>query len=121
MQANPEKAEGWLARNAIVVTALNPLIGYSAGAALVQQAWSRELTVLEVALEQAGAGKLLHRTAGAARVAGRARGAPAQRRRRRGRAGPVGRRPGRLPADPGRGGGICSGPTIRRPGVQHQD
>jgi fumarate hydratase class II len=64
IQANPEKAEGWLARNAIVVTALNPLIGYSAGAALVQQARSRELTVLEVALEQAGAGKLLHRTAG---------------------------------------------------------
>ena len=64
IQANPEKAEGWLARNAIVVTALNPLIGYSAGAALVQQAWSRELTVLEVALEQAGAGKLLHRTEG---------------------------------------------------------
>jgi len=64
MQANPEKAEGWLARNAIVVTALNPLIGYSAGAALVQQARSRELTVLEVALEQAAAGKLLHRTAG---------------------------------------------------------
>ena len=64
MQANPEKAEGWLARNAIVVTALNPLIGYSAGAALVQQARSRELTVLEVALELAAAGKLQHRTAG---------------------------------------------------------
>jgi len=64
MQANPEKAEGWLARNAIVVTALNPLIGYTAGAALVQQAQSRQLTVLEVALEQAGAGKLLHRTEG---------------------------------------------------------
>jgi fumarate hydratase class II len=64
IQANPEKAEGWLARNAIVVTALNPLIGYSAGAALVQQARSQELTVLQVALEQAGAGKLLHRTEG---------------------------------------------------------
>ncbi len=32
---NRGKAEGWLAKNAIVVTALNPLIGYSAGAALV--------------------------------------------------------------------------------------
>jgi fumarate hydratase, class II len=31
IQANREKAEGWLGRNAIVVTALNPLIGYAAG------------------------------------------------------------------------------------------
>jgi fumarate hydratase class II len=40
-QANREKAEGWLGRNAIVVTALNPLIGYSAGAALVKEAGTR--------------------------------------------------------------------------------
>jgi fumarate hydratase class II len=60
IQANPKKAEGWLARNAIVVTALNPLIGYSAGARLVQQAWARDLTILEVALEQAAAGRLQH-------------------------------------------------------------
>ena len=30
VQANREKAEGWLAKNAIVVTALNPVIGYAA-------------------------------------------------------------------------------------------
>jgi fumarate hydratase class II len=32
--ANRSKAEGWLEKNAIVVTALNPVIGYAAGAAL---------------------------------------------------------------------------------------
>ena len=52
IQANREKAEGWLARNAIVVTALNPLIGYSAGAALVKEALARNLTIQEVALEK---------------------------------------------------------------------
>jgi fumarate hydratase class II len=31
LQANRDKAEGWLEKNAIVVTALNPIIGYSAG------------------------------------------------------------------------------------------
>lgn len=64
IQANPGKAEGWLARNAIIATALNPLIGYSAGAELVREAWSREVTVLEVALERASAGRLKHRSEG---------------------------------------------------------
>ena len=41
LQANRGKAEGWLAKNAIVVTALNPLIGYAAGAALVKEALSQ--------------------------------------------------------------------------------
>ena len=36
--ANREKATGWLAKNAIVVTALNPVIGYAQGAALVKEA-----------------------------------------------------------------------------------
>ncbi len=61
IQANREKAEGWLARNAIVVTALNPLIGYSAGAALVKEAIQRDLTILEVALEKVEQGELHHR------------------------------------------------------------
>jgi fumarate hydratase class II len=64
IQANPQKAEGWLARNAILATALNPLIGYSAGAELVREAWARDATVLEVALERAAAGKLQHRSQG---------------------------------------------------------
>ncbi len=61
LQANREKAEGWLARNAIVVTALNPLIGYSAGAALVKEALARNLTIQEVALEKLSQGTLKHR------------------------------------------------------------
>jgi fumarate hydratase, class II len=61
IQANREKAEGWLARNAIVVTALNPLIGYSAGAALVKEALARNLTIQEVALEKIQEGNLKHR------------------------------------------------------------
>lgn len=61
VQANREKAEGWLGRNAIVVTALNPLIGYSAGAALVKEALQRNLTIQELALEKIGQGELKHR------------------------------------------------------------
>jgi fumarate hydratase class II len=58
--ANPEKAAGWLQQNAIIVTALNPLIGYSAGAALVKEALARDTTVGEVALEKASSGQLHH-------------------------------------------------------------
>jgi fumarate hydratase class II len=61
VQANREKAEGWLSRNPIVVTALNPLIGYSAGAALVKEALARNVTLGEVAVEKAAAGGLRHR------------------------------------------------------------
>jgi fumarate hydratase class II len=59
--ANREKAEGWLAKNAIVVTALNPVIGYAQGAALVKEALKRDLAIREVALEKARAGQLKHR------------------------------------------------------------
>jgi fumarate hydratase class II len=61
LQANRAKAEGWLARNAIVVTALNPLIGYAAGAALVKEALSRDAAITELAVEKAAAGQLRHR------------------------------------------------------------
>lgn len=61
LQANRRKAEAWLERNAIVVTALNPLIGYAAGAQLVKEALASERTVREVALEKAAAGLLRHR------------------------------------------------------------
>jgi aspartate ammonia-lyase len=60
LQANKTKAEGWLARNAIVATALNPLIGYAASAVLVKKAFTRNITIREVALEMAAAGKLHH-------------------------------------------------------------
>lgn len=61
LQANRPKAEGWLAKNAIIVTALNPLIGYAAGAALVKEALARDLTIQQVAAEKAALGELHHR------------------------------------------------------------
>lgn len=64
IQANKPKAEGWLARNTIVVTALNPIIGYSAGAALVKEALNRDLTIREVALEKASQGELINKETG---------------------------------------------------------
>jgi fumarate hydratase class II len=60
LTANRVKAEGWLAQNPIVVTALNPLIGYSRGAELVEEAVIRSMTVRAIALEKANAGTLLH-------------------------------------------------------------
>ncbi len=59
--ANREKAEGWLAKNAIIVTALNPVIGYSQGAALVKEALALNTSIKELALEKAKAGTLKHR------------------------------------------------------------
>lgn len=66
LQANRPKAEGWLAKNAIIVTALNPLIGYQAGASLVKKALAADRTVGEVAQEEAAAGNLQHVQAGRA-------------------------------------------------------
>jgi fumarate hydratase class II len=60
VQANQNKAAGWLDKNAIVVTALNPLIGYTAGAALVKEAQARDKSIREVALENARQGDLRH-------------------------------------------------------------
>jgi fumarate hydratase class II len=62
LDANRAKAEGWLAHNAIVATALNPLIGYNASAALVKEALQRNVTIREVALEKASLGELQHIT-----------------------------------------------------------
>lgn len=60
LTANRAKAEGWLAQNPIVVTALNPLIGYGQGAELVKEAAIRGLTIHEIAVEKAKAGTLKH-------------------------------------------------------------
>ncbi len=60
LEANREKAEGWLARNAIIATALNPLIGYAVTATLVKEALKRNLPIREVAMEKAAAGELHH-------------------------------------------------------------
>ena len=59
--ANREKAEGWLAKNAIIITALNPVIGYAQGAALVKEALAKNASIRELAIERANAGMLKHR------------------------------------------------------------
>jgi fumarate hydratase class II len=43
-----------------VVTALNPILGYSTGAALVKEAIARDTTIREVALEKISQGELRH-------------------------------------------------------------
>ena len=61
VQANPTKAESWLMKNAIVVTALNPLIGYAAGALLAKEAMEQDESIRQVAIRKAAAGELHHR------------------------------------------------------------
>jgi len=61
LTANREKAEGWLAKNAIVATALNPVIGYARGAELVKEALIKDMAIRELAIEKANAGLLKHR------------------------------------------------------------
>ena len=60
VSANVDKAAGWLEKNAIVVTALNPLIGYSQGAELVKEALSRNATEGTVAREKVDSESLIH-------------------------------------------------------------
>jgi len=60
LTANREKAESWLGKNAIIATALNPIIGYAAGAILVKEALQRNVTIREVAVEKAQRGELKH-------------------------------------------------------------
>ncbi len=50
--ANRERAESWLAHNAILVTALNPVIGYLKGAEVAKKAMSTGRTIREVVLEE---------------------------------------------------------------------
>ena len=50
--ANREKAHGWLARNAILVTALNPAIGYLNGAAVAKEAMATGKTIKEIVVEK---------------------------------------------------------------------
>ena len=50
--ANSEKAEGWLAKNAILVTALNPVIGYNNGAAVAKEAMATGKTIKAIVVER---------------------------------------------------------------------
>ena len=51
MTANREQAEGWLSRNPILVTALNPIIGYLKGAEVAKKALAEGKPILEVVVE----------------------------------------------------------------------
>jgi fumarate hydratase class II len=51
VSANRAKAEGWLAKNAILVTALNPIIGYLKGAEVAKKAMETDRSILEVVVE----------------------------------------------------------------------
>ncbi len=59
--AQHEKAAGWLGKNAIVATALNPLIGYLVAGELVKEAMAQNATIREVALIRIEAGTLQHK------------------------------------------------------------
>ena len=61
LTANREKAEGWLSKNAIIVTALNPLIGYSQGAQLVKESLARNISIRDLIKEKIKEGSLKHR------------------------------------------------------------
>ena len=64
LKANAEKATGWLAKNAILVTALNPVIGYLKGAEIAKAAMARDVTIREVCLEKIAAGELVNKDTG---------------------------------------------------------
>ena len=51
MKVNQMSLDAALHRNPILVTALNPILGYEKGAALAKQAYEEQRTLLEVALE----------------------------------------------------------------------
>ncbi len=65
IKANREKAEGWLGKNVIIVTALNPIIGYAEGAAIAKEAMARNLSVREIALEKIARGEVINVNTGA--------------------------------------------------------
>jgi fumarate hydratase, class II len=51
VQANPEKATAWLEKNAIIATALNPVVGYEKGAAAVKKAVAENRSIVDVVVE----------------------------------------------------------------------
>jgi len=51
LTANRDQAERWLSRNPILVTALNPIIGYMNGAAVAKKSLAEGKSVREVVLE----------------------------------------------------------------------
>jgi fumarate hydratase, class II len=52
IKANPQKASKWLALNAILVTALNPVIGYEKGAEIAKEAMATNRPIRDVVIEK---------------------------------------------------------------------
>ncbi|CAG0983603.1 fumarate hydratase, class II [Anaerolineae bacterium] len=52
MAANRDKAEGWLAKSTVLVTALNPVIGYLKAAEVSKEAMARNIPIRQVVLEK---------------------------------------------------------------------
>jgi fumarate hydratase class II len=50
--ANRDKAEGWLAKSIVLVTALNPVIGYLKAAEVSKEAMARNVSIKQVVLEK---------------------------------------------------------------------
>ncbi len=48
---NQEKAEGWLAKNPILVTALNPIIGYLKGAEVAKKSLAENRSIREIVVD----------------------------------------------------------------------
>ena len=59
--ANSAKAENWLNKNAIVATALNPLIGYLEAGELVKSAMKQNVSIRQIATERIKDGTLKHK------------------------------------------------------------
>src|SRR5690606_3349325 len=51
MTANVEKAEAWLSKNPILVTALNPIIGYQRGAEVAKKSLAENRSIREIVVE----------------------------------------------------------------------
>jgi fumarate hydratase class II len=52
LSANKDRAEGWLAKNAILVTALNPVIGYLKGAEVAKEAMASGRSIKDIVVEK---------------------------------------------------------------------
>ena len=51
LTANKERAEGWLAKNPILVTALNPYIGYQNGAKVAKQSLAENRSIKDIVVD----------------------------------------------------------------------
>ncbi len=52
IKANRKKAASTVAKNAVLATALNPVVGYMAAAEIAKEAHERDLTIRDVVVER---------------------------------------------------------------------